>query len=154
MPFEPLRTDEPHLGPKAKRQDLDSQMLAGCGTFVFVSLMIYFVSIWPHFAFQETYRLKTLAMNCAFGMVPAAILGTYATRRFGLAAAGGFAGGALSMGIFLFLRLQQVLAVEGNMDFPQPEFPQSWQYLIPGAWILAVMILAALFLKKEEISLD
>jgi hypothetical protein len=153
MPFEPLRTDEPNEGPKTKYRDLDSQMLAGCSTFVTVSLLSYLLVVWPHLVFQDTYRLQTLALNSAFGLLPSAILGGYATRKFGLAAAGGFVGGALAAAIFLFLRLQQVVQMEGIKDLPQPEFPSSWQYLVPCGWMLAVIIVTGLLIKKEELSI-
>jgi hypothetical protein len=40
--------------------------------------------------------------------------------------------------------------MEGIKDLPQPEYPQSWQYLVPGAWMLVVIALTALLIKREE----
>ena len=154
MPFEPLRTDEPHEGPKSKERDIDSQMLAGCTTFVSVSLLSYGLAVWPHFMFQNTHELKTLGLASALGLLPAAILGAYSVWKWGLAAAGGFVSGSLAVSIFLMLRLKQVVMMEGIKDLPQPEYPQSWQYLVPGAWMLVVIALIAIFLRKEEISFE
>ena len=153
MPFEPLRTDEPRTGHGRKERDFDSQMLAGCSAFVAISLLSYAVAVWPHFVFYQTYQIRTLALDCALGMIPAAILGGFATRRFGLAAAGGFVSGSLATSIFLLLRLKQVLLLEGVRDLPQPEFPQSWQYVVPLAWMLAVFVIVGLLLRREEISM-
>jgi hypothetical protein len=152
MPFEPLRTDEPLTGPQEKVRDLDSQMLAGCSCFVGVSLISYALAVWPFFVFQKTWELKTLAFASLFGLVPAAVFGSYTVRKWGLPAAGGFIGGALATAIFLLLRLSQVMLQQGVRDLPQPEFPSSWQYLVPGAWMLAVLILCILLIRKEEIS--
>src|SRR5688572_13729892 len=152
MPFEPLRTDEPREGPKTKERDIDSQMLAGCTTFVSASLLSYVLSVWPHFVFQNTHELKTLGLACALGLLPAAALGGYSVWKWGLAAAGGFVSGALAVAIFLMLRLKQVVMMEGIKDLPQPEYPESWQYLVPGAWMLVVIALIALLIRKEEIS--
>ena len=152
MPFEPLRTDEPLEGPKTKHRDIDSQMLAGCTTFVSVSLLSYGLAVWPHFMFQNTHELKTLGLASALGLLPAAALGGYSVWKWGLAAAGGFVSGALAVSIFLMLRLKQVVMMEGIKDLPQPEYPESWQYLVPGAWMLVVIALIATFLRKEEIS--
>ena len=153
MPFEPLQTDEPVTSKGPKVRDLDSQMLAGCGTFVVLSLLTYFLAIWPHLAFFDTYRIRTLAIDCGIGMLPALLAGAVATRKWGLPAAGGFISGALAGAIFLLLRLKQIVLMEGTKDLPQPEFPANWQYLIPAVWMLAVMAAIAMTLKKEEISI-
>lgn len=151
MPFEPLRTDEPIEAPAPKERDFDTQMLAGCTTFVAVSLLVYGLSVWPYFVFQNTHELKALALASSLGLIPAALAGGYSVWKWGLAAAGGFVSGALATAIFLMLRLKQVLLTEGIEDLPQAEFPPSWQYLVPGAWMLVVLALIALLLRKEEL---
>ena len=150
MPFEPLQTDEAVEGPAKKERDFDTQMLAGCTTFVAVSLLSYGLAVWPYFVFQNTYELKSLALASGIGLIPAALVGGYAVWRWGLAAAGGFVSGSLATAIFLMLRLKQVLLTEGIKDLPQAEFPESWQYLVPGAWMLVVLAVSALLIRKEE----
>lgn len=150
MPFQPIRTDEPHHGPPKKVKDLDTILLGGCSAFVGASIIVYILVVWPHFVFPTTHLLQTLAINCGLGMLPAMIFGGYATRRYGVAAAGGFLGGALSTAIFLNLRLKQVLILEGVEEQPQPEFPASWQYLVPLAWLLVVLVTIGLTLRREE----
>ena len=151
MPFEPLRTDEAVEGPAKKERDFDTQMLAGCTAFVAVSVLSYGLAVWPYFVFPNTHELRALALASGLGLIPAAVAGGYAVWKWGLAAAGGFVSGSLATAIFLMLRLKQVLLTEGIEDLPQAEFPQSWQYLVPGAWMLVVLALAALLLRKEEL---
>lgn len=150
MPFEPLRTDEPIEGPRPKQQDFDSQMLSGCGTFVALSLLTYGLAVWPHILFHQTYLLNTLLLDCAIGMIPAILLGGWSTRRHGMPGAGGFLGGAMAAAVFLNLRLKQIVMMEGTRDLPQAEFPASWQYLLPGAWLLVVLALIGLLIRREE----
>jgi hypothetical protein len=158
MPFEPLRTDErlETSGPRPK--DFDTQMLLGCSGFVTVSLLTYFLTVWPHLAFPDTYRLSVLMAACAAGMLPAAILGIVAMRKFGLPGGGGFVGGALAASIFLHLNLKRLLLLEElqavSRELPQPEYPASWQFLVPGAWLLGAVVLALVFLRREEFSTE
>lgn len=150
MPFQPIRTDEPYEGPKNKTKDLDTILLGGCSAFVATSIITYVLVVWPHFAFPTTHLISTLILTSGIGMGSAAVFGAYLTRRFGVAAAGGFLGGALSTAIFLNLRLKQVLIMEGVEEQPQPEFPANWQYFVPMAWLLLVLVVIGLTLRKEE----
>jgi len=132
-------------------------MLAGCSSFVLVSLLTYTLVVWPHFVFYDTYKLRVLALACGFGMIPALVAGAIASRRFGLAGAGGFIGGSLAAAIFLYLNLKRILLLEAipelNRDLPKPEFPTSWQYVVPGAWMLLALLTAGFLLRSEEITL-
>lgn len=150
MPFEPLRTDEPIAGPKAKVRDFDSQMIAGCSGFVATSVITYGLAVAPHFAFVDTYRLNVLILACAAGMIPAWLWGGFATRKFGLAGAAGFVGGSLAAAIFFLLNLKRILLREGLKDLPQPEFPASWQYLVPGVFLLCTFLVVAFTLRRDE----
>ncbi|MBV6491927.1 MAG: hypothetical protein KJZ62_11945 [Fimbriimonadaceae bacterium] len=154
MPFEPLRTDEELPAPAPKTQDADTQMLFGCSSFVGVALVTYLLTVWPHFAFVETHKTLTLLMDLVIGGVPAAAFGAWATRRFGMAAAGGFVGGVLTSSTFLYLRLDQYFALRAVKDAPQPEYPSAWTYLVPLAWFLTSAVVVALFIRREEYAAD
>lgn len=150
MPFEPLKTDEkldyaPKAGP-----DMDSQMLAGCSGFLLASVIHYLLGVWPHFVFFTTHLLATLAICAAAGLLPAAIFSGVVARRFGIPAAAGALGGSFAVAIFLYLRLQQVDSTRGLRDMPQPEFPASWVWLVPGAWIVLVLAILLISLRAEH----
>ncbi|MBX7132922.1 MAG: hypothetical protein K1X67_09630 [Fimbriimonadaceae bacterium] len=150
MPFEPLQTDE-KLTSKAKpERDMDSQMIFGCSSFVFVSIMSYILAVWPMFVVQDTHTLVNLGVALAAGLLPASIFGGVATRKTGLPGACGFVGGAMAMAIFLFLRLEQLMLGYSRNDIPQPEYPRSWVWLVPLIWLVAAILVALVLLPKRE----
>ncbi len=149
MPFEPLQTDEPIERHTRRIKDFESSLMSGCATIVLGSLITYGLTIWPFFVFEE-YRVSGLAMAMATGAGVAAVFGMICTRKFGLAGASGFIGGAMASAIFIYLRLQQTVAVRGHHDYLQPEFPDRWSWLTPLAWFLAALAVALLFLPKEQ----
>lgn len=150
MPFEPLQTDEKLDKPVKAERDFDSQMLAGCTAFVGTSVFCYLLGVWPFFVLTETNKLLMLLLACAFGLIPSAIFGSVITRKTGLPGACGFLGGAMAIAIFLFLRLQQVMLAKQIKDLPQPEYPSSWVWMVPLAWILVAVGLVALFMPKGQ----
>jgi hypothetical protein len=149
MAFEPLQTDEKVDGPVVKQRDMDSAMLFGCSGFVFTSIAGYILSVWPFLVFPETEKLKMLGLAAVIGLTPAAVLGVFATRKFAIAGACGFVGGALSTGIFLYLRIEQTFISALSRQAPTPEYPQVMTYLVPLCWILIAAILALIFLPRE-----
>ncbi len=150
MPFEPLQTDEKREGPLKAERDFDAQMLAGCAAFVGTSIITYLLGVWPYFALPATNKLLTLGLASLCGLVPAAIFGSTITRKTGLPGACGFLGGAMAIGIFLFLRLQQVMLARQIKDLPQPEYPASWTWIVPLAWLLICLGLIAFFMPKGQ----
>ena len=151
MPLEPLQTDEKldHVAPKVR--DMDTLMLMGCGAFVIASLTTYFLTIWPFLAWPNVEKLRTLGLSCAAGMLPASIATGVATRRFGLPGACGSVAGALTTGIFLYLRIQQAFIASAAKQDKPPEYPALLQTLVPVAWILLVSLLAIILLPKGEL---
>lgn len=150
MPFEPLQTDEKLEKPIKAEKDFDTQMLAGCTAFVGTSVLCYLLGVWPFFVLPETNKLLMLLMACALGLIPAAIFGSVITRKAGLPGACGFLGGAMAIAIFLFLRLQQIMLAKQIKDLPQPEYPSSWVWMLPLAWILVAIGLVSLFMPKGQ----
>ncbi len=150
MAFEPLQTDEKLENPVARPPDMDAAMLFGCSGFVLSSIGGYMLSVWPFLVFQETEKLTTLATAAAIGLTPAAILGIVSTRKFRLAGACGFVGSALSVGIFLYLRIEQTFISSLARQAPAPDYPKVVMYLAPLGWILISAILGLLFLPKQE----
>lgn len=151
MAFEPLQTDEKLDAPVAGPQDMDTAMLFGCSGFVGTSIGGYILSVWPFFAMRGTEYLHVLAITLALGLVPAAILGIYSSRKFGLAGACGFVGGAMTTGVFLFLRLQQVFLAARSDQAPTPNYPEILVTIIPLGWVLASVFLGILLVPKNEI---
>lgn len=152
MPFEPLQTDEQldHVPPRVK--DLDSVMLAGCSTFVTTSILGYLLTVWPFFAVADTHLTVNLAVACASGMIPALILTLVATRKVGLPGACGGLGGAMASGIFLFLRLDQLMLGLTVRDLPRPDFPPAWAWIVPIAYVVLTLVLGIIFLPKDTFS--
>lgn len=152
MPLEPLRTDEKLDRPEKTAQDMDAQMLFGCSGFLIAAVAGYLVSIWPFVAFQQTEQLRWLIVCMIVGPGPAAVIGGFSTRRFGLGGASGFVGGALCTGIFIFLRIQFSFTSYLAEQAPRPEYPEVFQYLVPLAYILGCLLLAVSLLPKDELS--
>jgi hypothetical protein len=150
MPIEPLKTDEklPHKARAAK--DMDSLMIAGCAGFVGTSLFSYFLTVWPFFVFQTTHRLDTIGTCALLGFAPAAALGVLATRRFNLPGACGFIGGSMATCVFLYLRLQQIMLGKGSPDFPQPDFPDSFVWMLPMAWLAVSVLIVVWAMPKTQ----
>lgn len=150
MAFEPLNTDERLETPVKRERDMDSAMLLGCSGFVTESLLSYALAVWPWFVVDAMHQIPKLALAMALGGIPALVVGAIGCRKFGLPAACGFVGGGLSTAIFMYLRLQQVVAVRGNYQFPQPEYPNLWVWLVPGAWLMVVVLAVAVLLPRSE----
>ncbi len=151
MAFEPLQTDEKLENPVEGSRDMDTAMLFGCSGFVFTSVGGYILSVWPFFAMRGTEYLNILGLTLALGLGPAAVLGAFAARKFGLAGACGFVGGAMTTGVFLFLRLQQVFLSAKIDQAPTPNYPESMVTLIPLGWVLTSIFLAILLVPKHEV---
>lgn len=149
MPFEPLNTDERLEKPVRRERDMDDQMLFGCSGFVVASIGGYGLSVWPFFAFAQIEKIATLAQDCAIGFVPAVILAVLIARKFGLAGACGAVGGAMASAMFLYLRIQQAFMAHMARQAPEPDYPVVLQWVIPLAWLLA-LILAALWAMPKE----
>ncbi len=155
MPFEPLQTDEPQTANrKPPTDDMDAQMIAGCSAFVASALITYVLGVWPFFVLSNTHLLARLILACAIAFTPSAILGAFATRRAGLAGACGFLGGSMAVGIFLLLRLKQLQLGRSSRDFPVPEYPESWVWMIPVGWVLVAIATALFLLPKHTFSDD
>jgi|CXWL01.1.fsa_nt_gi hypothetical protein len=154
MPFDPILTDEKIEGGAPHKPDFDAQMMAGCSQFVIESIAIYGLGAWPFFIFPDVFLVSKLAINFALGLIPALILMVFATRKFGLAAAAGCLGGSMVLGIFLYLRLQQVHIPSVLNSVPQPEWPKQWVWMLPLAILALTGIILALSLKRSEWSLE
>lgn len=151
MGFGRLETDEPIENPPKPPRDLDTQMLFGCSGFVATSVVTYALGVAPHLFRTSTHLTSTLVFCSAAGLIPAAAFGAYASRKFGLPGGAGFLGGSLAFGVFLFLRIQQVMTFRHARDAPQPDYPESWIWMAPGAWILIALAVILIFLPRDEL---
>jgi hypothetical protein len=131
----PLPTDE-HVPGRKRDTDLDTVLLRGCGLFVVVSFSTLILSAWPYIVFGDLATFGGLARAAAFGLLPAWILGIVAAIRTETVGAAGFVGGALSVAIFLYLRLQQVALGYEIREVPKPEFAPAMVWMYPLAWLV------------------
>jgi hypothetical protein len=150
MPFEPIRTDEKIESQVKPPRDMDTHMLVGCWGFAATSLVTYALAVWPHFVFHQVHLKATLGLCFALGLIPAGVAGAMASRKWGLAAAAGFLGGSMATGVFLFLRLQQAHIIKDATQAPQPDYPESWVWIIPLAWTLVCLLLGLAATRREE----
>lgn len=130
---------------------MDDLMLAGCTGFVSSSLVTYCLAIWPFLLFVDSLSWSNVLKAMAMGLLPAAIFGGYATRRFGLPGATGFLGGALAIAVFLHLNIKRILLAVAVQPGLLLDFPPAMVYLIPLAWVLASVAIAGLLLPKGEL---
>ncbi len=151
MPFDPLETDERLTSPAPQEQDFDRQLLGGCAMFVVTSFLSYALSVWPFFAIPDSHLLRSFLLSCLAGFVPTLIFGAVASRKAGLPGLCGFLGGVMATGIFLYLRVTQLML--GNVDrhIPKPEFPSSWAWLVPFAFLLASGLVGLVLLPKGQL---
>ncbi len=149
MAFEPLKTDEKLDAPAKRTKDLDDQMIMGCSGFLVSAVGGYLLSVWPFFAWQKAELLSVLLQASAAGFVPAAAVGIVVSRKYGLPGACGAVGSALCTGIFLYLRIQQTFLEAAAQRIAPPDYPHSFIWILPGAWILAMALLCLLVMKPE-----
>ena len=152
MPFEPLRTDEKIEGKKVKSTNMDDLMLSGCSGFVGSSLTTFGLGVWPFLAFGSSEPVQpAMLLGFPIGLVPALIFGGYVCKRFGLAAACGFFGGAMALAVFMFLVSQRLtLAIffaSGDRHFYSP----TTVYLIPVVWLVVAGLVGYAFTPKNEL---
>lgn len=144
MPFEPLRTDEKLDKPVKQGPDMDSAMLSGCFAFVFTSLTVFFLGIWPFLVFSKSYLMDVLIIDLVCFAAPCLVFGVITTRKLKLPGACGYFGGALSLALFLYLRLNMIISSTGSSVDVQPEYPASWAWLIPLIWLALSLIIVVI----------
>ena len=151
MAFEPLNTDEKLEGPIKKERDMDTHMLIGCSGFLIAAIGGYLLGVWPYVAIQNTYAMSNLLTAAALASLPQWTLGCIVTRRFGISGACGFVAGSVCVGIFLYLRLQQLFISARIQQSPTPEFPEGFVYMVPLLGFLLAAFLSIAFLPKREL---
>jgi hypothetical protein len=149
--MEPLNTDEKlPAGFRKDQPDMDTAMLGGCTIFIITSAGAYLLSVWPHFLYPTTDKAATLRLCSELGLIPSLLFGIVMARRFRLAGACGFVGGALTTSVFLFLRIQQVFVTAGSSQGPTPNYPASLMYLIPIGWVALSILIAIVATPRER----
>lgn len=147
-----LNTDEQVDATKvAKRKDMDSRFLAGCMTIALMSLAVWFLTCWPFFALP-VHQKSALGQAFLLGPVPALLIGLVLVRKVGLEAATALLGGSFAAGVFMYLHLGNLMlgkyAADANV--PVPDYSDSWAWLVPLGWCLAVASAAFLVLPRRE----
>ncbi|MBL8059485.1 MAG: hypothetical protein JNK63_02075 [Chthonomonas sp.] len=146
MAFEELGTDEKLESAIPATADMDTQMIGGCSGFVAAAMITYVLGIWPFFALHpRIHELPTLILSCTMGLIPASVFGAFVGFRWGLATGCGFFGGALTISVFLYLSLQQAALGHTVRELPVPDYPASFMWWIPFAWILISLVIATAF---------
>jgi hypothetical protein len=153
MAFEPLQTDETRAPGDVTTapRDMDREMLFGCTGFLLASVIGYALSVWPFITFQRTEQIGTLALAMGLGPGVAIVVGMLVTRRYQLAGACGFVGGALCTAIFLYLRLQHGFISAMAKQAPRPDYPESFALLIPAGYVLLCVFLAVLVMPSDAL---
>jgi hypothetical protein len=130
---------------------MDSRFLAGCLTIALLSLMFWAMLVWPFFAFPVHLKAGLL-QALYFGGLPSMAVGALLVRKMGLEAATAFAGGSFAGGVFVYLHLANLsLGKYGDtQELPAPDYPDSWAWLVPIAWCLAVAAAVFILLPKRE----
>lgn len=133
-----------------KRRDLETDLMQGCGTIVLVSLVTFWLAVWPSLVCRE-YAVADLLKTLALAWVPSLVVGGLAVRRFRESGLAGFVGGAMCYGIFLYMRLMQVFVAEDNPDLPHAEWPRVFSIVIPAVWgVLSVGLAAVVYPRTRE----
>lgn len=131
---------------------MDTLMLGGCASFVVAALGTYFIGIWPYLVAADLFSARSVLG--ALGLSSACLLvwGGFVSRRTGLPGACGFFGGSMALGVFLYLRLDQITAVRGLPQYPNPDYPESWAIVLPVGLVLIALGIAVAFLPRSEFS--
>lgn len=153
MPFEPLDTDERIGHAKRRGPELETRLAIGCVGFVVVAFVAAGIFMLPFIAWPQVADARRLYLNLGIAAAFAGAFGIGASRRFGLAAAGGFVSGALASALFLYIRLGHFDMGRGIEDLPQPEWPSTFVWLIPAATALFGALVAVLGLKSSELQI-
>lgn len=118
-------------------------MLGGCTVFLVVAFTSFGLAVWPHLLFPHAERAATVRMCLLIGLPPSLIVGLAGSRLGALAGACGFVAGAVTTGVFLFLRLQQIFVTADVQTGPKPDYPSAMMVLLPLGWFLIAVAAAA-----------
>ena len=121
---------------------MDSHMLFGCSGFVLASFASYALAVWPFFIWMDVHAAVSLGIALAAGVPVAFLFGCVSTWKLGIAGAAGFVGGMVASAIFLYLRFEQVFLEADAQRIPPPDYPTSFQWLLPGVTVLFALLLA------------
>lgn len=114
-----------------KREDPDAKLVSGCMTFGTLSVGYFFLTLWPFFVYQDTYRVSSLTIALGLGVIPAFVVGAICCYLFDVVGAGSLMAGMLTFGVFFFLRHLPMVSAAGQPDVPQFDYPHSLVYLVP-----------------------
>jgi hypothetical protein len=124
-------------------------MLAGCTTFLLVALFVYAVLVAPWFFVSGLWQLTAVGTACAYGLVPALLIGGGVGIKFGPAAALGFFGGVLASAVFLLIRIDQFFSLALARQAPEPDYPPIYRFLIPIVYVLVASFLVIMVWPKN-----
>lgn len=140
MAFDPLETDEVNPNPQARVRDFDAHMLGGCSAFVWASFLIYFLGVWPFFAFQKIVTFGQLGLTVGLGFFCTGVFCAYVSRKFGTAGWFGSLGGTMAIAMFTYLRLDTIKFLTFEPGTKPPEFSSWLTILISIGWITFIAL--------------
>lgn len=136
--------------------NFDSRMTIGCGVFVVVSLLTFFIAIAPFFVWTEHWKLAELIKCMGVGLGLASIIHFFAVRVFEVPAAIASLATSVVFAIFLYLRIDQITLLSGANKVPASvDYPLIYKSILPMACILVTLTVVGLAMslgsaKKEQ----
>lgn len=151
MAFEPIGTDE-QLTTGYKPEDHDAPLIRGCMVFAVVSLVTFGLLMWPFLDVRELFQYNALIRALWVASIPAAIWGVVWSRIGSVPGASAFVAGTLLAGVFVYIRVRQVIIFAGQSGSPPTEYPDSWNLFIPIVWVVGSFVLAGIAVPWRAIS--
>ncbi len=150
MAFEPISTDE-KLETPIREPDAEMALFRGFMFFSIASIILFFVQLWPFFVVFDLHVQANLSKATMMSLIPTAIIGLFLARLGGIPGATAFVTGAMIGGVFLVIRLGQVIALAGQGTNPQLEYSTNMGWVIPLVWVVAAWILTAIVVPKHHV---
>lgn len=134
----------------SENPQIEKKMLAGCASYVFLSLGGFLIGAWPFFFWTRHWLVTELTLCASLGLFPAIVVGLLGTRRYGIPGGAGFFASALATAIFLYLRLWQMFMGWDAHRSPEPEYPRAFVWLIPIGWVVLVALITTFVLSLSQ----
>lgn len=141
---------KPFSGKGPAAANLDSELLRGCFTTSGICFILLVVGVWPHIAWGAVFTWAELGRAALIGLLPCMVLGVIAVRKFGYPGVTGFVGASAGIALFWYIRLGHVGLTAMAEDMPQAEFPATFTWLVPVAYMILATAVAMLTFSSGE----
>ena len=133
---------KPTAGKGPAATNLDNELLSGCFTTTGICFVLLGVGIWPHIAWGAVFAWSELGRAALLGLLPCVVLGVVAVRKFRYPGVTGFVGASAGVALFWYLRLGQIGWTAMAEDMPQAEYPATFTWLVPVAYMVLATAVA------------